>query len=196
MLGALGLAAVAALVYMLVVSPRLELARREGIIQRLAALRDRVKRDASDQEAVKLLMGSMRSRDSFERTQAIAFIGQVGDAAESAVDALIASLRGADLYNAREAARSLGEIGPAARRSVPALKEAVQLHPHADIGWFAVESLGSVADPSDAAVVALLRRETNSSDSIMCKSAEIALETLYRRSASPHESQQQKGKAK
>jgi HEAT repeat protein len=105
-------------------------------------------------------------------------LGQVGSRAEPGVDALIGALNSSDPFNAREAAISLGEIGPGARPAVPDLKRAVEQHPDADVGWFAAESLGQIANSNDTEVVAVLKQAAQSPDERMRNSANEGLEAL------------------
>jgi hypothetical protein len=167
--------------YVLVIGPRLEISHRERINGRMSLLRDRVKANPSDTNALCMMVQSLQSKDSWEKVAAVAYLGQVGCRAEPATDGLIQALNGADLYAAREAAKSLGEIGPGARRAIPALTNAVRRHADADIGWFAAESLGQIADPDDAAVALLLKQAAASSDERMVYSANEGIEALKAR---------------
>jgi HEAT repeat protein len=176
---------VAALVLLLSVvytgfmGPQIGIKHRKEIEQRMGALRDQAK--AHDRQALNFLIQALQSNDTFEQTAAAAYLGQVGAEAEPAVDALVNTLFGANLFAARESARSLGQIGPNANRAVPALIKAVQQYPNADVGWFAAESLGHVADPRDPEVVSVLEKAANSSDELMRNSATSALRTLKSR---------------
>lgn len=167
--------------YKVVIEPRRVLERNEQINKQMAVLRDRAKLDPPDTEALNSLIRSLNSKVWFERTAAIGFLGQVGPHAEPAVGPLVEALNGNDLFGAREAARSLGGIGSGARRAIPDLIKAVQQHDDADIGWFAAESLGNIADPNDKSVIAVLEQASKSTDDRMKKSAIVGLSALESR---------------
>ena len=173
------------IIYRVAVEPRNELERHEQINKQMTLLRDRAKANPPDKEALNSLIKSLTSKDSFERTAAIGFLGQVGSRAEPGVDALIEALSGGNPFDAREAARSLGEIGPSAQRSVQALIQAVERHPDTDVGWFAAESLGSVADANDASVIKILEQAARTPDERMRKSATTALRILESNRSKP-----------
>ena len=165
----------------LVAGTRSEIKRLERLRERMTALRDRAKRDPPDTNALELLIRYTQSKNRFERTAAIAFIGQVGSRAEPAVNSLIAALNGVDPYDAREAAQSLGLIGPRARQSIPALLQAVQQHTGEDIGWCAAEALGKIANTNDLSVIAVLQRAAQDPNPDMRHSAARALDALSTR---------------
>ena len=161
----------------LIAAVRWELGSADRINDQMAALRDRARANPPDKEALDSLIHLAQSNDSFERTEAIAYLGQVGSRAEPAVDLLIKALKGDDYDNARVAATSLGEIGPGARRAIPALIEAVERQPD-DIGAIAANSLGEIAKPSDTKVVAVLKQAAKSPEEDMRLSAQEGLDEL------------------
>jgi len=160
------------------ITARLEVRRVEHINDKMAILRDRAKANPPDTNALNSLNLSLHSKDSFERTAAIIFLGQVGSPAEPAVDMLVEALNSGDPFNAREAASSLREIGTGARRAIPALMKVVQQHEDTDIGWFAATSLGQIANSNDTEVVTVLTQATKSSDERMRFSANEGLQDL------------------
>jgi hypothetical protein len=166
------------LIVCLVIAVRFEQGRPDRINKQMAVLRDRVKANPPDKEALDEMIKLTQSNDSFERTAAIAYLGKAGSNAAPAVDALIKALNGDDPFNAREAATSLGEIGPSARSAVPDLIKAVQDRQDQDIGWFAAESLGRIVTPNDAEAVAVLRQAAKSTDERMRHSANEGLQEL------------------
>jgi HEAT repeat protein len=91
---------------------------------------------------------------------------------------LVQALDTGSPFDAREAASSLGEIGHGACRAIPALIKAVQQHDDADIGWFAAESLGHIAESNNRAVITVLMQATKSSDARMRSSANAGLQAL------------------
>lgn len=173
--------AICCIVALLVLGPPLGEAKIERINRHLTALRDRAARNPSDTNALDMLIECLHSRNPFERNAAIALVGQLGPRAKPAVRGLIGALNGSDPYDAREAARSLGEIGVAAREAVPALSRAVKNVPDADVGWFAADSLGAIADPDDAGVVAILQDAKKSRDPRMAEHASRSLSVLDQR---------------
>ncbi len=152
--------------------------RPNRINKQMALLRDDARANPSGGKSLARLIDLTHSDDSFERTAAIAYLGEVGSNAEPAVDALTQALLGNDPFNAREAARSLGEIGPDARRAIPDLIKAVEQGSNGDVGWFAAESLGHIANLNDTNVVRVLTQATNSSDKRMRFRANIGLTAL------------------
>jgi HEAT repeat protein len=152
--------------------------RIERNIEHMAILRDRARRSPADSNALNALISAVDSNDRFERTAAIAFLGQIGSNAAPAVKVLIGVLNNHDPYDAREAASTLGEIGPGAMQAVPDLTRAIQNHPHEDIGWFAAESLGHIVTTNDVEVVATLKQAAKSSDELMRDSANEGLQAL------------------
>ena len=160
------------------ITSRLAVQHVERNNERMAVLRDRVKANPPDTNALNSLILSVHSKDPFERVSAIAYLGQVGGHAEPAVDVLIETLNNSDPYDAREAASSLGEIGTGARRAIQDLKKTVQQHPDDGIGWFAAKSLGQIANSNDTEVVAVLTQAAKSSDERMRFSANEGLQLL------------------
>ena len=160
------------------ITSRLEVRRVERINEQMAILRDRAKSNPPDTQALNSMISSLKSKDRWERGAAIGFLGQVGDHAEPAVDMLVEALNSTDPYDARGAADSLGGIGPGARRAIPALIKAVKQHDDADIGWFAAESLGHIANSNDTEVITVLTQATKSSDERMRFSANAGLQAL------------------
>jgi HEAT repeat protein len=152
--------------------------RPDRINKQMADLRDRAKANPPDKEALNELINLTHSKDSFERTAAIAYLGEVGSRAEPGVDALIEALSENAFFSGNAAATSLGEIGPAARRAIPALINAVQKYPDEGTGWFAAESLGQIANSNDTEVIAVLTQAAISSDERMRNSANEGLEAL------------------
>ena len=161
--------------------PRLEIARRHRINTYMQSLTERTRATPPDTEALNTLIRLLHSNDSFESTGAAIALGAVGGHAEPAVDALIETLESPNHYTAREASTSLGMIGPAAQRAVPALIKAMQQHSDRDVGWFAAESLGYIADPNDASVITVLEQASKSSDDRMRSSAVKGLHSLASR---------------
>jgi HEAT repeat protein len=162
----------------LVISVRYENDRPDRINKQMSILRDRAKANPPDNKALDMLINLTHSKDSFERTAAIASLGQVGSNAEPGVDTLIEALNKNALFSGNTAATSLGEIGPSARRAIPALIKAVQEHPDEGTGWFAAESLGHIANSNDTEVVTVLNQAANSSDERMRNSANQGLTAL------------------
>lgn len=153
--------------------------------ERMAILRDRVKANPPDTNALNSLILSARSKDPLERTSAIAYLGQLGTHAEPAVDVLVEELKRSDPSNpseadfgVREAAQSLGEIGPGARRAIPDLIKAVQQHPEEGAGFSAAKSLGQIANSNDTEVVNVLTQAAKSSDERMRFGANQGLTAL------------------
>ena len=161
-----------------VVATLFEQGRPDRINKQMSVLRDRAKAHPPDKEALDKMIKLTQSNDSFERTAAIAYLGQVGSQAAPGVDALIKALNGNDPFNARAAAISLGEIGPSARPAVPDLIKAVQDRQDQDVGWFAAESLGQIVTSNDVEVVAVLRQAVKSADERMRHSANEGLQEL------------------
>lgn len=162
---------------------RHEIEDHEQVNKDMAILRDRIKANPPDTNALNSMVQMLKANDSFRRTAAVAYLGQVGSRAEPAVNAIVETLEGNDGFAAREAARSLGEIGPSAQRAIPALIKSVQQHGNEDIGWFSAESLGNIADPNDVSVVAVLQQAAKSSDERMRDSAVTGLHILESRHA-------------
>ena len=160
------------------ITARLEVKRAERINQRMAILRDRAKANPPDTGALNSLIQSLKSGDSYEKTEAAAYLGEVGSHAEPAVDALVEILNGTDGFAAREAASSLGEIGTGARRAIPDLIKAMQQHPEEGAGFSAAKSLGQIADTNDTEVVTVLTQASKSSDERMRFSANEGLKVL------------------
>jgi HEAT repeat protein len=146
--------------------------------ERMAIFRDQAKRNPPEPKALNALISAVNSTDSFERTAAIAYLGQVGSNAAPAVKTLIGALNSQDPYDAREAANTLSEIGPSATQAVPDLINAVKNHPNEDIGWFAAGALGYISNSNDLEVVRILSQATKSSDERMRNSANQALSSL------------------
>lgn len=167
-----------ALIICAVLVVRFEQGRPDRINKQMAALRDRAKAHPPDREALDKLIKLTQSNDSFERTAAIAYLGQVGSQAAPGVNALTRALNSNDPFNARAAAISLGEIGSGARSAVPDLIKAVKEHPNADVGWFAAESLGHIVTSNDVQVVDVLKQAAKSSDERMRHSANEGLQEL------------------
>ncbi len=173
--------AVVSAIALLLLGPRLAADRMERLDRKMMYLRERVKTNASDAEALDALMRAARSRNSFERTLAITYLGQLGSRGEPAIGLLIEALNGGDPYDARQAAQSLGEIGPSAKRAVPDLMRAMQQHLHSDIGCFSAESLGNIADPDDTRVQAALHAALMSVDPQMRVFSKRGLDRLSQR---------------
>jgi HEAT repeat protein len=146
--------------------------------ERMAIFRDRAREHPPDSKALNALILAVNSKDPFERTSAIAYLGQVGSNAAPAVKILIGALNSQDPYDAREAASALGEIGPGAMQAVPDLIKAVQNYPNEDIGWFAAESLGQITTSNNLEVIGILRQAAKSSDERMRNSANQGLAAL------------------
>jgi hypothetical protein len=144
----------------------------------MAILRDRIKENPPDTNALNSLILSVHSKDQFERTSAIAYLGQVDSHAEPAVDILIEALNSNDPYDAREAVSSLGEIGTNALRAIPALIKAVQQHPEEGSGFSAAKSPGQIAHFNDTEVAKVLALAAKSSDERMRFSANEGLQAL------------------
>lgn len=81
---------------------------------------------------------------------------------------------------------ALGAIGPPAANATPLLIELIRSYPEDDIGWFAAEALGHVADPEDAEVRQQLREAMDASNQHLRRSAAEALAELQERKASNH----------
>lgn len=160
------------------IHPQMEIARRNAMIERMTGMRDSIRENPADTNALQLLIASLSSEDSFERTRAAVFLGQVGPAGQDAVAPLVEVLNGHDPYASREAAASLGEIGPAARSALPDLCNAVDRHPRADIGAFAALSLGKIAEPTNSVVRETLLRASESSYHLMRLNAQQGLSLL------------------
>lgn len=165
---------------------RNETERRGQIDKDMGVLRDSARGNPADTNALNSMIQLLKAGDSFQRTAAVAYLGEVGSNAEPAVDAIVATLKGPDGFAAREAARSLGEIGPNAQRAIPALIMVVQQQENEDTGWFSAESLGNIADPNDVSVVAVLQQAAKSSDERMRHSAETGLQVLMSRQTATH----------
>ncbi|MFO1489206.1 MAG: HEAT repeat domain-containing protein, partial [Verrucomicrobiota bacterium] len=164
---------------------RLNLGHREQVLANMATLRDRAKSHPPDTNALNSLINSTQSKDQWESTKAIVYIGQIGSNAEPAVEILLKALNGSDPYSRREAAGSLGEIGPVARRAIPDLIKAVENYPDADVGWFAARSLGEIGSTNDAQLLKALAQATNSPYELMRANADLGLKALYRRQEMP-----------
>jgi hypothetical protein len=160
------------------VTARLEVRRVEYINERMAALRDRVKTNPPDTNALNLLIRAVHSDDPWTRGAAIGFLGQAGSNAGPAVTELTKVLVSKNLFDASLAAGSLGGIGRGARQAIPALITAVRRHPEDGIGFFSAESLGQIADSNDVQVVAVLTQAAKSSDERMRNSANQGLAAL------------------
>jgi HEAT repeat protein len=167
--------------YLIVIHPRHELARVKQYNKHMAVLRDRLRANSQDRDALKEMMRAVHSSDRFEQATAAEFLGEVGPNAEPAVDALIKLLDSTNPYARRGAAIGLGGIGPNAERAIPALTKAVEQNPHADVGWFAAKSLGQIADPDDHHVIEVLEKAEKASDERLRYSAAEALRVLESR---------------
>src|SRR5882724_10177702 len=157
---------------------RLEVKRVERMNEHMAALRDHVKINPPDTNALSSLILSLHSKDPWERGAAAGFLGQAGSNAEPAVDGLIEVLNGNDPFDTKLAAQSLGEIGLGARRAIPALIKAVQQHPEEGAGFSAAKSLGQIANTNDTEIVTVLDQAAKSSDESMRFSANEGLQAL------------------
>jgi HEAT repeat protein len=158
--------------------PSREIQRTTRINEHLNFLKDQLKANPSNSEVLHSMLELVHSSDPFERTAAIAYLGESGSAARPAVPALIEALKGSNGYDARAAAISLGQIGPGAKQAIPDLILAVAQYPNADVGWFSLESLGHIANSNDAVVVKILTKATNSSSQDMRFSANAGLQAL------------------
>jgi HEAT repeat protein len=174
------IAIVAFFLLITVIRPRFETSHRQETNRAMEALRDRLKRDPSDQDALNSMVAKLYSTDAFEQTAAAAYLGQVGTHAAPAVKGLTSLLSGSNGFAAREAALTLGAIGPSARQAIPVLLQALRTRPNEDVGWFAAESLGKIATSKDIDVVEALKQAAKSSDDRMRSSAETALHNLDR----------------
>jgi HEAT repeat protein len=172
------IAIVAFFLLIAVIRPRLETSHRHRANREMETLRDRVKRNPSDQEAVNAMVAKLYSTDAFEQTAAAAYLGQIGHHAAPAVNGLASLLSGPNGFAAREAALTLGEIGPGARQAIPVLLRALRTRPNEDVGWFAAESLGKIATSNDTEVIEALKQAAKSSDVCMRSSAEAGLVRL------------------
>ena len=180
----LGLLCVGALVggaVLILLEPRMELARRRRINAQMQSLADRAKANPSDSDAVYSLVKALHSGDFFEKKSAAACLGQLGPNAVPAVPDLIEAAGGSDPYLARTAVLTLGEVGPDAGLAVPTLLRVMSDRQGEDIGCFAAESLGRIADPSDSEVKAALEDATKSRISQMRIFATRALRILDER---------------
>ena len=88
--------------------------RRMQVNEKIGKLRDRVKKNPNDKEALKRMIASLGSSYHWERTCAANRLGQLGPKAKEAVPALANALKIDDWYLRREAALALREIGPGA----------------------------------------------------------------------------------
>jgi len=166
------------LAYVWLTGPGWEIRRTTRVNEHMNFLKDRLKANPSDREALEGMIEAMHSRDSFERTAAIGYLGEAGSAAKPAVPAIIEALTGSDGFNARAAAISLGQIGPAAKDAIPDLIRAIANHPNDDVGWFSAESLGHISSTNDADVMRVLMQATNSPYKDMKYSANAGLQAL------------------
>ena len=157
---------------------RLQIKRTEHRNESMAILCDRARKNPHDVDAINSLILSVHSDNFLERSSAISFLGQVGSNAQPAVPILIEALNHNDLYDAREAAISLGEIGVGAKQSVPSLIKAMTNHENEDVGWFAAESLGNIAEPNDMSTIVALQQSAKSTNDNMRRCANIGLNTL------------------
>ena len=168
-----------------VICPKQEIVRRRKIIEKMTVLRDDVRNHSNDTNALDSLINSLRSEDSFEKTRAAVYLGDLNKLAEPAVHPLMDVLEGSDLFAAREAAASLGEIGPGATDAIPSLIMAVQRYSQSDIGAFAARSLGKIADPEDLKTRTVLKQAGESPYNLLKNNAILALEELERRNKAP-----------
>lgn len=161
---------------------RREYAQRKQLVEALTATADRY-RDTKEKGDLEVLIGALDSTDSHTRSTAAALLRQLGPLAAPAVDPLITLVEGLDSQVKREAILALGAIGPSAERATPQLIEAMNRYPGADVGWFAAEALGRVADPQDQMVHQELQEALGTADHHLRASAAEALAELKQRSA-------------
>lgn len=129
--------------------------KRSHVNKHLMELRDRLRKDPDDKQAVAGLIAALDDSYPFAKRSAASFLGQVGPAAKKAVPALALALKSKDPYLSRAAAISLRNMGPDAREAVPNLIEALKLG-NDDTAWFSAEALGNIGSEAEAAIPALV----------------------------------------
>jgi len=154
---------------------------REHTIAELKRLRDRVFVNPTDAPARSLLEEALRSKSRFRRVEAAAEIGSLGEKGRFATDALVGALETDDRFTAREIVQALGEIGPTARACLPQLIAVMESNPSRDVGWFAADSIGQIADQSDRSALEALSNASHSSDSNLAVRASHALQSIKER---------------
>lgn len=133
------------------------------------------------------VIGALSSDDRHVQSTAAALLRQLGPLAAPAVDPLIEALNSSDRHLQREAILALGAIGSPSEPATPYLIDAMASHPTEDIGVFAAEALGRVANPRDEAVQRALAHASKAGSQHLRSRAQKAMSHLAQREGQPDE---------
>jgi len=151
---------------------------RERIAARCREWSVRLKKDASDREALGNLVKVLNGNWSFARTYAAWAIGDAGPNALPAIDDLIRVINADDLFVSQEALKSIGKVSKGSEKGVDVLIHKL------DEGWvtasFAANGLGEIGAPAERAIGPLERIAQSSDNSTVVHSAKAAIEDIQK----------------
>ena len=129
----------------------------------------------SGHESTSALSGALRDKDKEVRAAAIIALAEHRD--PSSIGALITKLSDSDPFVREQAARALGRYGAASKAATPTLIEILMHDREGDVRVEAAKSLGEIADPDPAAVIAL-ERAAQDTDPYLSRAAHRALQAI------------------
>jgi HEAT repeat protein len=151
-------------------------AEGKRVAARLRELRDQVRSDPKNDEALDEIIGTLNGDWYFSRQYAAGILGELGPLAKRAIPDLVRALNCGEGVVEREAAIALGSVAVGVPDAVEPLRQKMREF-KSDAAWFAADSLGDIGQ---AAVVAIPDLETaaRSPVSNMAASANRALAKL------------------